>query len=148
VAAKGGSERARRVSRGVSGGGDAVVILSTAPTRAAADRIASVLVREQLAACVNVVPGLTSFYRWKGKLMRDAEVLCIVKTRRRLLGRLSARLTELHPYDVPEVIALPVTGGARPYLKWLMEETRAQGRPAARSGEGGGLPRSGKGRKR
>jgi periplasmic divalent cation tolerance protein len=151
VATRGRSGKGRRSADAPSGGTEAVVILSTAPTKAVADRIAGVLVRERLAACVNVVGGLASFYRWKGKIMKDAEALCIVKTRRHLVAPLSARLTELHPYDVPEVIALPVMGGARPYLQWLLEETRARGRPVEKRRRPGASSRSSgskRGRKR
>ena len=101
----------------------ALLVLSTAPDRATAERIAGTLVEERLAACVNIVPGVTSVYRWKGKIERDAEVLCLIKTRGSLLAKLSRRLTALHPYDVPEVIALRISGGAPPYLKWLMDQT-------------------------
>lgn len=100
-----------------------LLVLSTAPDRATAERIASTLVEERLAACVNIMPGVRSIYRWKGKIERDAEVLCLIKTRASLLAKLSRRLTALHPYDVPEVIALRISGGAKPYLKWLMDQT-------------------------
>ena len=102
----------------------ALLVLSTAPDRATAERIAGALIEERLAACVNIVPGVSSIYRWKGKIERDAEVLCLIKTRASLLTKLSRRLTALHPYDVPEVIALPISGGAKPYLKWLMDQTK------------------------
>ncbi|MDP3939533.1 MAG: divalent-cation tolerance protein CutA [Deltaproteobacteria bacterium] len=106
-----------------AGGGSCLLVLSTAPDRATAERIARALVGERLAACVNVIPGLTSLYRWKGKIERDREVLCLIKTRKPLLPKLIRRLTALHPYDVPEVIALPIAGGARPYMNWLLEQT-------------------------
>lgn len=115
-----------RGARGTPGAG--LLVLSTAPDRAVAGRIARALVQERLAACVNIVPGLTSVYRWKGKVERDREVLCLIKTRATLLSRLTRRLTALHPYDVPEVIALRIAGGARPYLNWLAEQTREQER--------------------
>ena len=100
------------------------MVFSTAPDRATAERIAHALVEERLAACVNVLPGVTSIYRWKEKIERDAEVLCVIKTRASLLARLSRRLSDLHPYDVPEVVGVRIAGGARPYLEWLLEQTR------------------------
>ena len=109
---------ARRANKG------ALVVLSTAPDRATAARIARALVEERLAACVNIVPGVTSIYRWKGKVERDSEVLCVIKTRASLLARLSRRLEALHPYDVPEVVALKVSGGAKAYLEWIDEQTQ------------------------
>lgn len=100
------------------------MVLSTAPDRATASRIARALVTERLAACVNIVAGVTSIYRWKGNLERDTEVLCVIKTRASLLARLSRRIEVLHPYDVPEVVALKVSGGAEAYLDWIDEQTR------------------------
>jgi len=100
-----------------------IVVLVTCPTRNVADRIARALVSEGLAACVNVVPGLTSTYRWQGKICRDPEVLLIIKTRRRRLPALTERIRALHPYTVPEVIALPLIGGSPAYLAWVEEST-------------------------
>ncbi len=101
----------------------AVVVLSTAGSRAEAERIATTLVEERLAACVNLVAPLTSIYRWQGKVERASEVLLVIKSRRALTTRLIARLRALHSYDVPEAIVLPITAGARPYLSWLLAET-------------------------
>ncbi len=102
--------------------------LSTAPDRETALAIARALVAERLAACVNLVPQITSVYRWQGAVEEDDEVLIVAKTRADRAERLSARVVELHPYDVPEVIFLPIDGGAEPYLAWLrdacVEETR------------------------
>jgi periplasmic divalent cation tolerance protein len=100
-----------------------VVILVTCPKRPVGERIARTLVSEGLAACVNVVPGLTSTYRWQGKICRDSEILLIIKTRRRLLSALTDRVKALHPYTVPEVIALPLTGGSSAYLAWVADST-------------------------
>ena len=109
-----------------------MVVLSTAPNRRIAGRIARTLVKERLVACVNVVPGIVSVYQWKNKVVRDSEVLCILKSRRPLLAKLAGRISALHPYDVPEIIALPITRGAGPYLKWLAAETRTPSRTSAR----------------
>ena len=108
----------------------AVVVLSTAGSQDEAERIATALVAERLAACVNLVAPLTSIYRWQGAVERAAEVLLVVKTRRRLVSRLITRLQALHSYEVPEAIVLPVVAGARPYLAWLLGETAT---PAARA---------------
>jgi len=110
----------------------AVVVLSTAGTRDEAERLATALVEERLAACVNLVPEITSIYRWQGEVERAGEVLMVIKTRRALASRLIARLRELHSYDVPEAIVLPIAAGARPYLAWLLAETRALPAPRRR----------------
>jgi periplasmic divalent cation tolerance protein len=99
------------------------VVYVTAP-RAAAGKIAEKVLKDRLAACVNVVPGVTSYYWWKGKREKGRESLLIIKTRRSLLSRLEARVTALHPYTVPEVISLPIVKGNRSYLAWLAQETR------------------------
>jgi periplasmic divalent cation tolerance protein len=96
-----------------------LVVLMTASSQEEAERIAQALVTEMLAACVNVVPGVTSFYRWEGKLQRDQEWLLAAKSRRDVLDRLIERVQTLHSYDVPEIIALPLAGGSEPYLRWL-----------------------------
>jgi periplasmic divalent cation tolerance protein len=97
----------------------AIVVLTTLPDRNKAKAFARALVEEKLAACVNIVPGLTSIYRWKGAVHEDPEVLCVVKTTRARLTKLKQRLKSLHPYDVPELLALPVTAGSESYLQWL-----------------------------
>ena len=101
-----------------------LVVLCTVPDAAVAERIATALVEERLAACVNLVPGATSIYRWEGKLQRDAELLLVIKTAAERLAALTARVQALHPYEVPEIIALPITMGARPYLDWITESTK------------------------
>ncbi len=101
----------------------AVVVLSTAGSADEAERIAAVLVDERLVACVNLVPAVTSIYRWQGAVERATEVLMVMKTRRALTRRLIARLQGLHSYDVPEAIVLPIGGGSRPYLDWVLGET-------------------------
>ena len=120
---------------------DAIVVLSTAPDIATGERIGRALVEARLAACVNVVPGLVSIYRWKGSLSRDSEVLCVIKTRRTLLSRMAARLRQVHPYEVPEILAIAVQSGARPYLAWLLAETRPGSRKKAPAGRRRSLPK-------
>jgi len=92
-----------------------VVALSTVATAEDAERIARSLVEKGVAACVNVVPGVVSFYRWKGRLERDAEVLLVIKTRGERFEALKAALLAEHPYEVPELVALPIAGGHERY---------------------------------
>lgn len=98
-------------------------VLMTAPDPEVAERLATELVEARLAACANLVPGVTSIYRWEGAMERAAEVLMVLKTTEERLPALVARAAELHPYDVPEVLALPVHEGYGPYLRWVAEET-------------------------
>lgn len=104
--------------------GGALVVLVTAPSAEEAARMARALVEERLAACGNVVPGLRSIYRWEGKVQEEAEALLLLKTTRRRFEALRARVRSLHPYEVPEVIALPVEAGHPAYLEWLAASTR------------------------
>ncbi|MDX6769325.1 MAG: divalent-cation tolerance protein CutA [Elusimicrobiota bacterium] len=99
------------------------VVLATAP-RAKADALAKGLVAARLAACASVLPGAVSHYRWEGKVRRDAECLLVIKTRAALFKKLESWVRRHHPYAVPEVLALPVAGGSKPYLAWLAESTR------------------------
>jgi periplasmic divalent cation tolerance protein len=101
-----------------------VIALSTFPTPEKAAEIARVLVDEQLAACVNLVPAVRSIYRWQGAVQDDAETLAIIKTTRGAADALAARLVELHPYDVPELIVLSLAGGHAPYLAWVGDSVR------------------------
>ena len=104
--------------------GEHVVALSTVPDAETAVRLARTLVSERLAACVNILPVSRSVYEWQGQLREEAEVLCIIKTRRDLFARLCARWVGLHPYQVPELVALDVQGGHAPYLSWMDAQTR------------------------
>ena len=113
---------AERETKGASP--EALVVLCACPDESVADRIARELVGERLAACVNRLPGVRSVYRWKGALQDEPEVLLAIKTTRSRYEELEMRLKALHPYEVPEIIALPVLAGAAPYLAWLAEETR------------------------
>jgi periplasmic divalent cation tolerance protein len=99
------------------------VVLITAPDVETASRLARTLVDERLAACVNVVPAIRSFYRWQGRVRDDAESLLVVKTRADRGEALAARVAELHPYDLPEVLELSATGGSTAYLKWVGTES-------------------------
>ena len=98
-----------------------VVALTTVATAEDAERIARALVERRLAACVNVVPGVVSVYRWKGEVCREEERLLVMKTRGEKLPALREALVSLHPYELPELVALPVESGHGPYLAWLDE---------------------------
>jgi len=99
-----------------------IVVLMTAGSQQEAETIAQALVVDRLAACVNVVPGITSIYRWQNAVQRDQEWLLVAKTRRDTLDALVQRLQALHSYDVPEAIALPIVGGSQTYLQWLIDQ--------------------------
>jgi periplasmic divalent cation tolerance protein len=98
-----------------------VLIISTVP-RDASVRIASAMVEERLVACVNTVP-VTSRFFWKGECCTEEEDLLVMKTRKDLAGKVMARLAGIHPYDVPEILVLPVLAGHEPYLEWVRGET-------------------------
>jgi periplasmic divalent cation tolerance protein len=102
---------------------DAVrVALSTAPDGETAARIARTLVEERLAACVNLVPAVRSIYRWQDRVEDEAEVLLVIKTHAARVDALAERLRALHPYELPELVALPVAAGSAPYLAWVVAE--------------------------
>ena len=101
-----------------------IVVFVTASTEEEAAGIAHALVQARLAACVNIIKGVRSVYRWEGKVEDDPEVLMVVKTQRALFAQLQSKVRELHSYSVPEIIALPIVEGLESYLKWLRDETR------------------------
>jgi len=100
------------------------LVLITTKNHAEAERIAKKIVGEKLAACVNVVPNISSTYRWKGKIERSRETLLLIKTSGEKLDKLFERIKEIHSYEVPEIIALPIERGLPEYLKWLKESLR------------------------
>jgi len=102
-----------------------VVVLVTVPDGEVADRIAHALVAEKLAACVNVVPGVRSVYAWEGEICNEGELQCLLKTRRALFPVVRERVLALHPYEIPEIIALPLVEGHAEYLVWLRDNTRS-----------------------
>lgn len=101
---------------------DAIVILCTAPDAETGEKLGRGLVEARLAACVNVIPGLTSIYRWKGEIHVDREVQLLVKTRAELGAQAREWLRAHHPYEVPEMLELAVDGGSEAYLSWLREQ--------------------------
>ncbi|KMZ68448.1 Protein CutA 1, chloroplastic [Zostera marina] len=101
-----------------------IVAYVTVPNREAGKKLAESIVKEKLAACVNVVPGIQSVYWWDDKIQTDTEELLIIKTRESLLTRLIEHVKSNHEYDVPEVISLPITGGNDKYLEWIKNSTR------------------------
>jgi periplasmic divalent cation tolerance protein len=102
---------------------DVLVVLVTCPPDKA-QAIANALVEERVAACVNVVPSLSSVYRWKGAVHKDAEALLIVKSTKDRFEALKQAVLRHHPYELPEVIAVPVDRGHVPYLEWVIESSQ------------------------
>jgi periplasmic divalent cation tolerance protein len=100
---------------------DHVVAFSTVGRAEDAERIARALVERRLAACVNVLPGVVSVYRWRGDVCRDAELMLVIKTRAERLPELREALLSLHPYELPELVALTIESGHPPYLAWVDE---------------------------
>ena len=101
-----------------------VIVLSAVGAPPDAERIARALVEERVAACVNIVPGITSIYRWKGTVEQEPELLLVIKTMADRVEAVRARLVELHPYELPEVVVIPIGGGHKAYLEWIGEQVR------------------------
>ena len=108
---------------------DALLALCACPDVDVADRIALALVEERLAACVNRIGGVASTYRWKGAVHRDDEVLLLIKTTRARFDALRERIVFLHPYELPEVIAVDIALGLPAYLEWIASETTRASMP-------------------
>ena len=107
---------------------------TTTPDRGTAGLLARALVEERLAACVQAVGGVRSLYTWKGKVEEAEEVLLLIKTAERLLPRVRERLRELHPYEVPELVAMPISDGSPDYLAWMGEVLAGAEGPEAGTG--------------
>ncbi len=101
-----------------------MLVYCTCPDAATADRLARAVVDARLAACVNALPGLRSTYRWNGRLEQADEVLLLIKTTGLRLDALTQRLRELHPYELPEVLAVEASAGLPEYLQWVAQQTR------------------------
>jgi periplasmic divalent cation tolerance protein len=99
------------------------IILVTAPNAMVAEKIASSLVEQNLAACVSMFP-VTSIYRWQGKINTDSEVQLLLKVNIANFGDISEHIKSIHPYDVPEIVSVPIENGYNPYLKWMLENCR------------------------
>ena len=109
-----------------------LTVLSTAPSEEVAGELARTAVERRLAACVQVLGPMQSTYWWEGKVQSDPEWLCLFKTTSANYDALEAAIRQTHPYDEPEIIALPITAGSRGYLNWLASETRNSREPQSR----------------
>ena len=105
---------------------DCVVVLVTCPSVSVATRLAKTLVSRRLIACANIVPGVTSFFWWDGKVDRAREAMLLLRTTRAGEARLRHAVRSLHPYEVPEIIALPIVAGHQPYLRWVMSSVASR----------------------
>ena len=101
---------------------EVIVVYITFPTVESARQIGTVLIEKQLAACVNLLPKVESIYSWRGEVRKDAEVLAMVKTTAARFTQLEAEVLELHPYENPEIIAVPVSQGSEAYLNWVQDQ--------------------------
>ena len=100
-----------------------IVVLVTATSSDEAEKIATALLTKRLAACVNIVPGLTSMFHWKGKIEKANELLLVIKTKAELFDKLETTVKQNHSYTVPEIISMPILKGSKEYLDWLSDET-------------------------
>jgi len=103
-----------------------LMVMSNVPDAATAQGLARLLVETKLAACVNILPGVQSVYRWRGQIEQAEEVTLLIKTTREKYAQLQQTLVDAHPYDVPEVIAWPLAEGYAPYLHWVVAETTSE----------------------
>ncbi len=103
---------------------EAIIVFCTCPDETSAERIATALVEEHLAACVNRIPGVASTYRWQGKICHDSECLLLIKTTRERFDVLRDRILALHPYELPEVIAVDIALGLDRYIDWIESQTQ------------------------
>ncbi len=110
-----------------------IVVLMTAASGEEASRLAEMLVGSRLAACVQMLPEIESVYRWKGKVRRDAEVLLLAKTTLARFPELERQIRALHSYEMPEIIALPITQASEPYLRWLVGEVESGNRKRSKA---------------
>lgn len=109
---------------------DKVVVYTTCGNITEAELIARNLIDNRVAACVNVIPGLLSYYRWQGKVENDTELLLMIKTSRELVDHVRGALDALHSYDLPEMIVIPIIDGSPNYLEWLDQEVQPEANAA------------------
>jgi len=102
---------------------ECILVMTSCPSSTCGENLARVLLETRQAACVNLVEGVTSLYRWKGRIQKDSEALLLVKTTGTCLEAVKGTILKNHPYDLPEIVALPLVGGSEEYLRWLREET-------------------------
>lgn len=103
---------------------DIIAVYCTVPDKKTAKDIATILVKNKLAACVNMIDKIESLFSWDGELCKEKEVMLIIKTTRNNFEKINEIITEIHPYTVPEVIAMPIINCSEDYLKWIAHETR------------------------
>ncbi|MCC5870005.1 MAG: divalent-cation tolerance protein CutA [Gammaproteobacteria bacterium] len=113
---------------------DAILVLTTCADEAQAESLATALLDQRLAACVSRLPGLRSWYRWEGRVNREDEVLVLIKSQADRYPALEAAIVELHDYEVPEILALPVAAGLPAYLAWLTDQLEVPDMPPGTSG--------------
>ncbi len=105
-----------------------VQVITTVSKKTDAEKMGKCLIDKRLAACVQIAGPVESVYRWKGRIETAKEFVCVIKTRKSLYKKVEKKIKELHPYEVPEIIAIPITEGSRDYLRWLSDETLKDGR--------------------
>lgn len=108
----------------VAGSAQTILVLTNCPDEQSANQLALQLLEQKLAACVNIMPHVRSLYRWQGKIERADEITVLIKTARVHYAQLEQAIKDGHPYQVPEIIALPIIAGSFDYLNWLVQETR------------------------
>lgn len=106
---------------------DSIVVMITCSSKREANKIKKVLLEERKVACVNLIPGVDSFFWWKGKIDSSLEVLLLAKTKKKMLKEIITLVKRIHSYEVPEIIALPIIGGNKNYLKWIEREVLGEG---------------------
>lgn len=100
-----------------------IIILCNTNSKDSAETIATYLIKESLAACVNIIPKITSIYKWQNKIENDEEYLMLIKTKKELFDKVKEKIQILHPYEVPEIISIDISNGNSEYLKWLNNNT-------------------------
>ncbi len=104
---------------------DYQIILNTCPNQEVAQQLAEALIKNRLAACINILPQVYSIYEWQGKVVQESEILLLIKTRVDLYAEVEKMVITLHPYEVPELIALPIVAGLPSYLSWIDEVVKS-----------------------